>query len=384
MRFLYVTVNRIEPPLTGHDIRISIQLEALGRIGEVESFSLSGLSSKEVSHLSGTIPIADRQINNTFATQILRGELKPFFYRRNSEVLERFRYLFANQSFDYVIYSGLESAVVHEEVSRVLPKAISILDLDESIYRRNESFLRMPVSRAQRLGWKNYFPIIESLEDSMISEFEQIWVSSQIELETLKKRHPNHEHIYLIPNGLVRLTGKSFRKRQGGKTLLYVGSYAHLPNQFAVTELVTEIMPKLPDFLLEVVGRDMPQSWLSFESSQISYFPNVKDLTPHYELAIAAVLPLRSGAGTRIKVFEAIDFGLPIVSTAFGVEGIGFIEEQHYLRAETPAEFADQIKRLASQPELASELVGRAQVLFLQNFSSVALERKIVAALNFK
>jgi len=218
----------------------------------------------------------------------------------------------------------------------------------------------------------------------MINEFEQIWVCSQIELETLKKRHPNHDHIYLIPNGLVRLTGKSVRKRQVSKKLLYVGSYNHLPNQFAVTELVTEIMPKLPDFLLEVVGKDMPQSWLTFESSQISYFPNVKDLTPHYELALAAVLPLRAGAGTRIKVFEAIDFGIPIVSTAFGVEGIGFIEEQHYLRAETPAEFADQIERLASEPELGSELVRRAQVLFLENFSSVALERKILAALNLK
>lgn len=384
MRFLYITVNRLEPPLTGHDIRVSIQLEALGSIGEVERFSLSELSSKEESNLSGTISIANRQINNTFATQILQGELKPFFYRRSSEVLERFKNLFTNKSFDHVIYSGLESAVIREEVSQVLPKAISILDLDESNYRRNESFLRMPVSRAQRLVWKKYFPMIESLEDSMINEFEQIWVCSQIELETLKKRHPNHDHIYLIPNGLVRLTGKSVRKRQVGKKLLYVGSYAHLPNQFAVTELVTEIMPKLPDFLLEVVGKDMPQSWLTFESSQISYFPNVKDLTPHYELALAAVLPLRAGAGTRIKVFEAIDFGIPIVSTAFGVEGIGFIEEQHYLRAETPAEFADQIERLASEPELGSELVRRAQVLFLENFSSVALERKILAALNLK
>lgn len=100
MRFLYITVNRLEPPLTGHDIRVSIQLEALGSIGEVERFSLSELSSKEESNLSGTISIANRQINNTFATQILQGELKPFFYRRSSEVLERFKNLFANQSFD--------------------------------------------------------------------------------------------------------------------------------------------------------------------------------------------------------------------------------------------------------------------------------------------
>lgn len=382
MKTLYITVNTISPPLSGHDIRISSQLEALRRICEVETFSISEKSSLEESLQNRDFGRETRALNNALATQVLRGSLKPFFYRRNQEVLDRLHKKVSGIEFDYVIYSGLECASIYEDVSSLLPHATRILDLDESSYRWNSSFLEMPVSTVQRLVWKNYFPKMQELEDSLIKAFHQVWVCSSIELDTVRKRHPDHTGLRLIPNTLrMNDAQRSSAISKERRRLLYVGSFTHLPNQFAVNELVNEIMPLLPDFNLEVVGRDIPRSWLSESNSRVKYFSNVLDLEPHYQRAFAVVLPLRAGAGTRIKVLEAIHYGLPIVSTAFGVEGMGFQEDDHYLRAESGEQFVAQISRLVEEPGLSNQLVSRANLLIRDNFSIEVLFVEISKAL---
>jgi glycosyltransferase involved in cell wall biosynthesis len=382
LKILYIVVNSIRPPLTGHDIRISSQLRVLRRISEVELFALSEKSSLEEATQNRNFGKESQELNNALATQVLRGSLKPFFYRRNQEVLDRINRNLEGREFDFVVYSGLESTSVFEDVSLMFPKAINILDLDESTYRWNQSFLNLPVSKVQQIVWKNYFPTLQKLEDSLIGAFHQVWVCSPIELETVKRRHPFHSGIRVIPNSLVISQRDTASVILGDKkTLLYVGSFTHLPNQFAVNELVREIMPLMLDFNLEVVGREVPDSWLAETSNRVKYFSNVEDLEPHYRRALAAVLPLRAGAGTRVKVLEASQFGVPVVSTAFGVEGMEFVEDRHYLRAESPEEFAKQITRLVKEPGLSDQLVQQANSLIEDKFSIEFLRNEISTAL---
>jgi len=47
------------------------------------------------------------------------------------------------------------------------------------------------------------------------------------------------------------------------------------------------------------------------------------------------VVPLSEGGGTRIKILEAMASGLPVVATAVAVEGLGLIENEEVLLADS-------------------------------------------------
>jgi hypothetical protein len=73
----------------------------------------------------------------------------------------------------------------------------------------------------------------------------------------------------------------------------------------------------------------------------------------------ALVVPVHVGGGVRTKVLEALACGMPVVSTALGVENIELVPGRDYLHAESAADMVAGILRLVRDPALASA-VGQA------------------------
>ena len=62
------------------------------------------------------------------------------------------------------------------------------------------------------------------------------------------------------------------------------------------------------------------------------------------------VVPVRVGGGARTKVLEALACGMPVVSTALGVENLDLVAGRDFLLAETAAEMTAAVARLARGP----------------------------------
>ncbi len=82
------------------------------------------------------------------------------------------------------------------------------------------------------------------------------------------------------------------------------------------------------------------------------------------------IIPLRVGGGTRIKGYEAIALGRPVVSTTVGVEGLQLEPRRHYLAADTAGEFADAVTRLLGDATLRREIVTEARGVVPNGFRS--------------
>ena len=72
----------------------------------------------------------------------------------------------------------------------------------------------------------------------------------------------------------------------------------------------------------------------------------VPDVRPYYREAFVAVVPLRMGGGTRLKILEAMAAGIPVVSTSFGVEGLAAQPNVELKIADSPQEFCSHIIEL--------------------------------------
>jgi len=113
--------------------------------------------------------------------------------------------------------------------------------------------------------------------------------------------------------------------RQG---LLLVGSFAHPPNVDGAAWFVGEVLPvltqRVPDVHLFIVGSNPPAQVTRLAGTSVTVAGSVSDdeLAAYYRRCRVAVAPLRFGAGLKGKVIEAMRFGLPIVTTPVGLQGM--------------------------------------------------------------
>ncbi len=135
-------------------------------------------------------------------------------------------------------------------------------------------------------------------------------------------------------------------------TLALVGSYDYGPNRDAAEDLVA-LGPRLAAVgvaRLLVVGRAAATLELSPPpgSPAVEVRSDVADVADAVLDADALIVTLRSGGGVRVKIIEAWALGLPVVSTALGIEGLGATDGVDAMIAPDLAGLVDCVRRMAS------------------------------------
>lgn len=163
-------------------------------------------------------------------------------------------------------------------------------------------------------------------------------------------------NVYTIPNIHLCLKTKEqhpFEKRSG---IVFIGGYLHVPNIDAVKWLIREIMPlvwnKLGDIPVYLLGSNPTEEVLSLAGENV-YVPGfIEDVSDYFYNAKLSVAPLRFGAGMKGKIGQSLEFGLPVVSTSIGVEGMPLEDNINCLVADDIELFATNIIELYSNATL--------------------------------
>lgn len=154
--------------------------------------------------------------------------------------------------------------------------------------------------------------------------------------------------VYLCPNG-ADFDGIPFvaPSQRSGHDVLFVGAMSHPPNVQAAVELVREVLPALqrahPDATVTLCGRAPSPEVLALASPSVTVTGTVDDVRPLLARASVYVNLVRAGAGSSLKVPEALCAGVPMVATETAVRGFGLRDGAHLRITETPAQTADAV-----------------------------------------
>lgn len=136
-----------------------------------------------------------------------------------------------------------------------------------------------------------------------------------------------------------------------GHEIIFVAGFAHPPNEDAVCWFVDAVLPRVaacvPDVALSIVGSNPTARVRALARGGVRVSADVsdEDLRAAYGRARVAVVPLRCGAGVKLKVVEALREGLPLVTTPIGAQGLPGLREVAAVHADAAA-FADAVIEL--------------------------------------
>jgi O-antigen biosynthesis protein len=136
------------------------------------------------------------------------------------------------------------------------------------------------------------------------------------------------------------------------RDMLFVAGFAHEPNEDAALWFIEKVLPiiwqRAPNVRVWLVGSNPTRKIRELAVSPsiaLTGFVTDEELAQHYSKARVAIAPLRYGAGMKGKVVEAMRFGVPIVTTPVGMQGMTELEAKLPVRSDA-ASFAETVLTL--------------------------------------
>jgi glycosyltransferase involved in cell wall biosynthesis len=275
-------------------------------------------------------------------------------------------------------------------VDSYLGKTRCVLDLDEDDARTLRRIARLLCDNGDDAAAADNdadAPKFDALAGEYLPRFDLTLVASDDEAAALRARYPAAV-IAAIANA-IRPAAPLAEAAQASAPIeaidfLMVGNLAYYPNADGAIFVCRDVLPRLGHAGLPprvtILGSAPPRSVLALgEQPGVTVLADVPDVAPYYAAASIAVVPIRAGGGSRIKILEAFAHGRPVVSTRIGAEGLAVIDGRHLLIADTADDFAAAAVRLRADRELAVRLTAEAGQLIDRRYAFEIVARDIEA-----
>jgi len=210
-------------------------------------------------------------------------------------------------------------------------------------------------------------------------------VCSRVDRDSLLRQQPQ-ARVVVAPNIAPATVPSPAADDCGGEEpdlVVFQGALDWFPNRDAVDFFLAQIWPLVlrdqPGARLLIVGRRPPAAFLARHRRQprVEFTGTVEDVRPYLARAAVAVVPLRIGSGTRLKILEAAAMGKAIVSTPLGAEGLELAPGSEIVIAAGREEFAREVTQLLASPPRRRRLGAAARARVQTDYSFDALRRSV-------
>ena len=194
----------------------------------------------------------------------------------------------------------------------------------------------------------------------------------------------------VVPNGVDTSLFKfrEFEKIGEDRKILFIGDFKWLQNRDALDFILKDIWPCIKkqykelnrkfNLKLWVVGRNLPESFRDYASSDIIFDTNNKMPTAEiFRRSFLLLAPLRVGGGTSYKILEAMSSGVGVVTTNLGIEGLSAQNGVHVLSTEAKEELASCVVDLVSDGSLYRKITHNSRKFVEENYDWSIISDKL-------
>lgn len=297
------------------------------------------------------------KIPNLF-TKLRRGfsvDITSFMIRRGA------RQIFRENDYDIAIISYASWGKIVDEIKSI--KTHKIIDTHDFI-------------TAQKRHMKFWVGRLFQTELGILNKYDEIWTYS-VEEEYIYQQFTD-KNVVLLPVSFSNNIKET--KNEYKYDIIYIASQ-NSHNINGARWLYKEVLPHLKNCKIHMIGK------ICYEVEDhplVEKHYLVKDIDQFYRNTKLSICPMLTGTGIKIKVLEALSYGLPVVATRRGVDGLMSKANNGCLVADTGKEFANKMIKLLSDETFYEETRTMAKKYFLENHT-LEHEREVLEnSLNFR
>jgi glycosyltransferase involved in cell wall biosynthesis len=374
------------PVIDGGNFASKVLIESLSKENEVsaiifetdkhpfssksESFCIEFFQSFSTVHLNTRISFFG------LIRSFLKGESYNLKRFTNDELKSKLLQFF-EQEFDVLVLDSLYSAVEIDFIKHHFKGKIILRshNLEFELWKRLSEKATNPIKR-KLFGY--FSKKIKQKEVSIFKEVDEIWAISEV--DATKITAFTSTPVFSIGIGLHT---NPIEKKATIFKAFHIGGMDWMPNKESVEYILSEIWQEDFTVPLSLVGNGTKELSSHSQNKNIQFCGRLESLNELYETHAVLVTPILSGSGIRVKLLEALSYGIPCITTRLGAEGIDTTASGIQL-AENKTEFRSIINKLASENDLLSNLSLKAIKYMDENHSFTQITQKINERINSK
>ena len=377
MNILFVSpsFNPLDGTGWGSTQRTNLLFEVCAQLGHVDviSFVDGVISNREDCTVlySSTAPKANQKEGRVMKFLRMLTPLIPYaMFPKNKACAEIVKGFIAQKHYDLIVCRYIPEAMM----CGLLDYADKlVIDVDDNPYDVERTAARTSRTWRNRMYHRYRVALIEKVVDKIQRACRFTFYANPVQAKYKNSAYLPNIPFYEYDLPLVKYV-------QSTPRLLFVGNMSYGPNAQGVDKFVDGVFPlirmQIPDVELHLVGGCNQQSYLDKWSriDGVKYMGFVDDLQEEYKEARVVVVPIYGGAGTNIKVLEAMQMRRPCVTTTYGVRGFSeyFADNKEILIAEDDIAFAEKIVALLNNEKQNHDIATKAYSTMKAHFSRKA------------
>ena len=372
MNILFLCKKVPFPPTDGESIVIMNDLKVLKVLGH--KVNLFCLNTKK--HWVDTKGYRERSLWDDFQTEAMDTNsfptlvkalwsAAPFQIARfyNSDIDSYIDNFVKHKEIDLIIYQGL--AMTQYQRSTKCKKIYRVHNMEFKVWSmlatQSKNYLKKQFNHCLSKSLKFY-------EEYALKDFSGAITLSYEEKNGLQEFYTKMK-MTTIPISIN--SENRFQYSAEKKGLLFMGSLDWQPNREGLDWFLQNVYPALNNIPLTIAGKGD----FKCDVENVTIIPNYESTEELLANHRFMIVPLLSGAGIRIKILEAMKFGMPLISTKIGAEGIEC--HQGSMMCEDAAEnWITHIQLIYNQYNLLLDMSKKAKVSFESHYSEKAISSK--------
>ncbi len=304
-----------------------------------------------------------------------------------TEMEERIKQLVKKTTFE-VIHADQTSMAYYGMFARDLhittQKPLLVLDQHNALYLVVQRQARFEGNLVLQALWRREAHLLSGYEADLLEQYDHILTVTRedkaalLRLPSEDQARAYDQKITVVPICVDPNNQPMIHLRADAPKIIHLGTMFWPPNVEGVLWFANKVFPmvleKIPEAHFTIVGKDPPakvkalQNANSLPTGPIEVTDFIADPIRLLADSLIFVVPLLAGGGMRVKILDAWQWGLPIVSTTIGAEGIAIDPGENILIADDPETFADAVVKLLNEPVLREKLIINGRRTVEQNY----------------
>lgn len=388
IRILQIAPRLCWPLDTGAKLRNYHLARVLSRHASVNLLAFGdALSIPELSGVYAQVKTIPRGSSYTMG-KLLRGAVGrtplPLLNYTSKEMADELSRLLAQNEFDVIQIESIHLMNYLPAIRAARKQPVVVCDWHNIESELMERYAEKETNSAKRAYARRTARLMKEFETRALSEFDAHIAVSERDANALQNINPAAK-IRVIENGVDCAHYASVAYDSGKpKRIVFVGSMDYHANVEGAVKFARSVWPAIrqqkPQLKFTIVGKDPAPAVLELSSIQgVEVTGSVPDVRSYYREAIAAVVPLNVGGGSRLKILEAMAAGVPVVSTTLGAEGLEVIDGENVLIADDDDALARSTLKLLDDQERRARIIASGNALVADRYDWSHLGAKLLA-----